>query len=599
MDRFSRDTHYSAPNAGNTHFHSYNHKNSIAHSTGANHHANAHTAHTNAANTYSAVASNDHTKDECTSTPYRNYNNFVKKAMVQSAIDTVAAKLIAADAQAAKQSAESPNSNANSPNSGNNSTSNSKEGNTNITISNGSFGGGGFLGAPHSPAPPPYSKSPGGSTINGQRLYAGPNGKGITVLDLASGRGGDVGKWIFGQSPCFAKLIGQHTNDPSKFICVKKYVAVDIASGAVETAQQRYAESKGQSDERLMKLRHHTPLADGSFFVSNCLVGTFFDDSLKLTPPAPLNGSFNGNTSGQSPMDRPRKASQGPTLPTYNDAIAQQAATHGIGNRSNPSTPQHRAVPSPNNTSAPRATGLERFGGVSPSGLVGATAPPPPFVALPPSLPTNITTVGEALSLSHVDEVNIVSIQFAFHYACFSKDNLSKVLKGIASLLKRNGCGAGIALITTVDAKELSKRLIKAYNEQLPGKATVEYSSKLFTITAATDVVEAAVHEDLARNSNEAGFVDPAACNICLPLGTMYKFKLESLVDCEEFVIPSDVLIAAAEAEGLKLASSKPFNHWMGEFSSNKKVKQQLGEGDITTGDLDLIDLYRSYVFEV
>ena len=647
---------YSANNNSNNN----NNSNATAHN-------NASVSQANAAASYSAAAAGDQQrdKDECTSTPFRNYNNFVKKAVIQSVIDRMATKMQVADSETAKRAEELAATHGGGGNSG--------MGTPHQQLSRGGMGSslnGSFSlppsssspssGAAPPPPPPPYgTRSPAGTS--NRQFYFGPNGRGINVLDLASGRGGDIGKWVYGQCPPFAKLLGQHTNDPSKFISVKQYVAVDIAPGAVEAAQSRFIETKGseRENERLMRVRHHTPLADGHFFVGNCLVGSFFE-----TPPtAAINNAAVGSTTPLAgpmrspslhaaslrdlpPVGRTQRGNSmsggSPQLPpSYTEALQQSSGGGILGRSSAPSTPHHGAASrgSPGLGPRPAPTGIERFGN-SPSlgAATAAGALPPPFGGLPPTAPHGNTPqqpqplnglviggsappagpasaafLADALKAAAVDEVNIVTIQFAFHYACYSAENLRAVLRGIAGALRRGGANSsnattdsllnrtsggagGILLLTTVDGAQLSKRLIDAYNAQTAGAATVEYTSGLFSLSADAAAVGAYVYE--ASASALAGGLSQD--EQCLPLGTMYKFKLDGLVDCEEFVIPRETLIAAAAAEGLRLVESRPFSDWLPEFEGNKKVRYQLGaDGVIGANEVDLISLYRTYTFEL
>lgn len=83
--------------------------------------------------------------------------------------------------------------------------------------------------------------------------------QGAAVLDLASGRGGDIGKWFFSKS---AALPALH---------VSQYHCFDISSESVKEAERRYLSFSGSG-------------VQASFEVADCFSDTFLEERLPSLP---------------------------------------------------------------------------------------------------------------------------------------------------------------------------------------------------------------------------------------------------------------------------------------------------------------------------
>jgi hypothetical protein len=524
--------------------------------------------HKNAADSYGAVAKQQAatgTKSDTLLTPFRNYNNYVKKALVQQAMSV--------------------------------------------------------LIEPSTPLPLITEQTDIDQSLH-QRLLRGFQQKhdsnkeevdGFSVLDIASGRGGDLNKWLYGQhppvsssvvnsrsrakdratrAPLFRKkdIEAATTISPTSLstsweCCAPKehpvYVAnvtsVDISPGAVEIGLERFrniitvdvAPGTKTHDSMVKNFREGRELPPAQFFVSNCLSPVFWPS---VTPTCThLTSVSSQATSSNGVVDTRLKQS----IPDVCDTIFDVRSC--ILTKLRPSTTL-----------------------------------------------SNHETTSSASSATPVFPFDIISVQFAFHYACETFASIQANLAGMYSTLvagkPASSVGGvvprGVLVLTTVDAVAITKRLRGAYKEQCESlrssesqgavvtkeKAVTEvtYTSKLFSLTLPICTPEI---EKVLSCDNE----------LTLPLGTRYHFKLEGHVDCDEFVVPYADLVRAATtdcssgsadtcatANSFALLDSHSFidsKQYLHEFNTTPKYKRQMDGKSLEADDLDLIGIYRTYVF--
>ncbi|CCW59909.1 unnamed protein product [Phytomonas sp. EM1] len=262
----------------------------------------------------------------------------------------------------------------------------------------------------------------------------------VAVLDLASGRGGDIGKWFYMKSPSISDV---DSSAATKALTTTTYECYDVSDEAVAEARRRCDAMVSTSS---------TSTFHASFFVADCFSAGFLKRTLRESP--------------------------------------------------------------------------------------------------------------------YFGKFHIVSIQFAFHYACRSEEAIEMLLESISSAL----VPGGVVLLTTVSQDELSERVWGN-----------RFGNSLFTIKLATDVPEWS-----APREGDKKFL--------LPLGTKYHFKLEGFVDCEEYVVPLEVVEKVARRVGLqKLAShSQPFLNFFNDY--RKSWKKNKGNR-LSADEVELVTLYCSLFF--
>lgn len=517
------------------------------------------TVHKNAADSYGVVAKQQAatgTKSDVLLTPFRNYNNYVKKSIIQRSMGALVE-------------------------------------NMGTVVLNGA---------------------------NDQRLVSrllmgflqsGTNSvnevvDGFSVLDIASGRGGDLQKWLYGQYPDVATVAAANKNKKTPEQIIPPFVAkddgnggenpmmrnwssnipkdapvfvsnvasVDISAGAVEVALERYKQTATVDvvpgtaihDSMVKDLRGGRELPSAQFFVSNCLSPAFWScaqNNNDTTTPVEYSGTFSTKV---------------PTL---------QTAPH-------PCT----------SVGEVRQASLKFRAG------------------------------GERQSHAQIP-VDIISVQFAFHYACETMASMQANLTGMLATLvagkpKSNSLPRGVLVLTTVDASAITAKLREAYRTQMSSQSNVSsasadvdgssptsvtYKSKLFSLELP--IVSAEIRRVLEAFPLPSKKGDNEAPLAVLPLGTRYHFKLEGHVDCDEYAVPYDDLIRAATT-GCNLHldnpstedESSPLNFalleshsfvdqkaYLHTFNSTPKYKRQMNGKSLDEGDLDLIGIYRTYIF--
>lgn len=98
---------------------------------------------------------------------------------------------------------------------------------------------------------------------------------GAAVLDLASGRGGDMPKWIYAQSPPLnAKIDLLRAKEAGTLMPVRTYHAFDISAASVDEARRRFhtAVSAAAADPKALPIN----VRDAEFGVANCFDAEFW-----------------------------------------------------------------------------------------------------------------------------------------------------------------------------------------------------------------------------------------------------------------------------------------------------------------------------------
>lgn len=264
---------------------------------------------------------------------------------------------------------------------------------------------------------------------------------GAAVLDIASGRGGDVGKWVYSQSR--AKMAGApSTAGVAAAVKTSHYDCFDVSPECVREAERRFTELVASSDKPVH--------CSASFAVADCFADSFLKQTL---PSSPLFGRY-----------------------------------------------------------------------------------------------------------------HVVTIQFAFHYACQSPALIRDVLTAISNAL----VPGGVVLITTVDAEVLSQRAAEG-----------RLSNELYTITFP---------EPPQFDATENGARRLAPCS-------KYHFHLDGFVDCAEYVVSAELVTSIAKEVQLSVceAMTKTFAQFVSEYASNWKLNKG---NKLTPSEYELVTLYRSICFE-
>ena len=181
---------------------------------------------------------------------------------------------------------------------------------------------------------------------------------------------------------------------------------------------------------------------------------------------------------------------------------------------------------------------------------------------------------------------DIVSIQFALHYGCVDVASLDRFLAGVSRSLVPGGCFIG----TIVDAVELSRQLREEADYAAISSHTGEglpppsaSSSTLFRLCPLDPfpIAPAVVDRDGSTTAAASSVGVPTGSSAVLPMGFHYRIRLdasaapkdaaapstESLVDCDEYVLPSDTLIRRAALVGLLPCASSTVGGPMRNFA--------------------------------
>lgn len=251
-----------------------------------------------------------------------------------------------------------------------------------------------------------------------------------TVLDLASGRGGDLMKWHYAQSPKLSKATAKLAR--SELTKAAEYHCYDISAQSIHGAQQRAEESLGKD---AAKEFHCT------FEVANCFEESFLQETLSKHP---------------------------------------------------------------------------KYG-----------------------------------------SIDVITVQFAFHYACASEDRVSLVLRYCLAAL----APGGLFVATMVNSEKVRS-----------------------AVDLATGVVNGAKFKIEFRTPAEGA---PDAASL-LRLGAQYRFFLEDFVDCDEFFVPVEDLRRIASGVGFEEDAGKPFDGYLSLYRIDPKCLV------LSADEKELTSLYRT-----
>ncbi|KAH9581932.1 mRNA (guanine-N(7))-methyltransferase domain [Trypanosoma melophagium] len=165
-------------------------------------------------------------------------------------------------------------------------------------------------------------------------------------------------------------------------------------------------------------------------------------------------------------------------------------------------------------------------------------------------------------SSDHYGKFNVVSIQFAFHYACDSLERIDMLMAAIAGAL----CPGGVFIATTVDDEILAERV---------RENKMEYKG-LFALQFDTE---------------------PQWDGTLLSVGTKYRFALDGFVDCDEYVVPLSYVRQRAKHYDMEevVEFSKPFQSFYADYKSDSSKNKGLY---LVRGEMELATLYRSLCFQ-
>jgi mRNA (guanine-N7-)-methyltransferase len=160
---------------------------------------------------------------------------------------------------------------------------------------------------------------------------------------------------------------------------------------------------------------------------------------------------------------------------------------------------------------------------------------------------------------------DIVSVQFALHYACVSGKDVHRLLAAINAAVRQGG----VFIATIVDGEELQQRVVSGRT-----------ANSLFSILADPKQGEDWRSPDL-------------------PVGLTYHFQLEGLVDAPEFTIPYCKLKALAESAGFAAVPvhTHKFRDLVSAHAASSSARNGLKGQALSSDEVDLVSLYRTVCF--
>ena len=165
--------------------------------------------------------------------------------------------------------------------------------------------------------------------------------------------------------------------------------------------------------------------------------------------------------------------------------------------------------------------------------------------------------------------VDIVSVQFALHYACASVSIVHRLLNNMFDVLRPGG----VFIATIVDGEELENRL-----------RSKKLSNSLFRIEV--DPSGEFAESWLSMSDPESH----------LPIGLKYQFHLEALVDSPEYSIPYPLLLAEAKSIGFVEVPEMTFRFGdvIQAHASSSVAKHALKGKGLSPDEIELVRLYRT-----
>ena len=142
---------------------------------------------------------------------------------------------------------------------------------------------------------------------------------------------------------------------------------------------------------------------------------------------------------------------------------------------------------------------------------------------------------------------DLVSCQFALHYAFITEEAARMFLANVTERMEEGAYFVG----SIVDARVLKERLVASSSK-------TGFGNDIYSVKPTPDTAAALI----------AGTVPP--------FGAEYHFWLDGVVDCAEYVLDFDVLIALCEEFGLQLAFTAGLLEFYEDHKGEKKFKPLL-----------------------
>ncbi|GAB5031627.1 Hypothetical protein NocV09_00601800 [Nannochloropsis oceanica] len=186
---------------------------------------------------------------------------------------------------------------------------------------------------------------------------------------------------------------------------------------------------------------------------------------------------------------------------------------------------------------------------------------------------------------------DVVSIQFAVHYACVSEEALSSLLGNVKRLLK-GGRDGGLLILTCIDDRVLRQHLT-LHPEGAFGNA-------VYRVTFAPEVLQRQQQLQQQQQQQKSETKIPPLDT----LGLRYNFTLSSAVEaCDEYVVPVPAFERVARQAGgggggLKLVYQQNFGGFVKEHLKNYgRLLEPLQVGVVSGEEWEAIQLYKVMVF--
>lgn len=399
----------------------------------------------------------------------------------------------------------------------------------------------------------------------------------VRVLDVASGRGGDIAKWIYShrapaspsqKSPAPESPIEADASSGAMPVVVGELHGYDISPGCVEAANDRAKN------------------ANVHFTGKNKADGDAKDD------------------------DADAKTEEEPTADDEDVFIA----------------PPPYVTPPPATKVTYRVADCFDFLNFWDEAQASAT------VGSETSLASGMK--GMPVPLSGVQgKYHLISVQFALHYGCDSLESLQGFFEGCSRTLHEGGIVFG----TIVDAEMLSQRLREMYNktqatlaekkddenekqednkdgekkeEETDDKEKKEENgaekpeekekevAKVNPYKLSNSLVTITVPEGKSLDQLATFSASPEE-NTILPLGFNYDFVLKGHVNADEFCVPMGTLEAVAAKAGFTVHApmSWRLETNVADWMQNDKKKKSFGGASLSDDEQWLVSLYRSFAF--
>lgn len=160
---------------------------------------------------------------------------------------------------------------------------------------------------------------------------------------------------------------------------------------------------------------------------------------------------------------------------------------------------------------------------------------------------------------------DIITIQFAFHYACSSDDRVRMVLRYCLAAL----APGGLFVATMVNSEKVRAAVDVTTGVVNGGKFKIEF------------------RRPLGDGTSEPSELPPFQAS-SLQLGAQYRFFLEDFVDCDEYFVPIEDLRRIASEVGFEEDVGKPFDTYINAYRMDPKNLV------LSADDKELTSLYRT-----